>query len=116
MALPPSIIFPSIIIIWPSFMCISLPSFITLVPSDMLISWSIGPVAFPSIIIIILPSFIMTPLISAAMGREAKRDADNNTMAVRTTTRYVVISESSIVLQIDTLIAHGWLGPAGGAR
>ena len=47
MALPPSSIFPSISIIWPSFMCISFPSFlctmplgITLVPSDMVIAWS----------------------------------------------------------------------------
>jgi hypothetical protein len=40
----------------------------------------------------------MTPFISAAMSREGKREANNNTTAVKATTRYLAIDAFSISL------------------
>lgn len=74
-ALPPAIIFPSIIIISPSFIAAVVPSLmminpavVTLVPFDMVRSDAIGPAGLPIFIIIILPCAIMTPSMSPAIA------------------------------------------------
>src|ERR1019366_1652911 len=69
--LSPSIIVPSIIIIWPSFICIRFPpstidpSIITFAPLDILMLVCMGPTALPSFII---PPLIITPSVSPTIG------------------------------------------------